>query len=265
MPVRTRIDRSGTRVRGEREVVDAEFDAIDEVVDRVGDPSTESARWAAGGAVAAGGGLVRAGSATGERRRTGRTVLAGTIRPHGAADVADAEPRLGTTREAFTDAVAVALAPTTAASLAPELERAGLAEAGSRRSEAAASRGALGRQEAHLDRAAGTVDDVVAWIVDANGTPSPRPRGRRTLPRRRPWRPVGGNPRRGGSIPYRVEAERSSASRTRERWGRPGDRAPASGGESHAGRSANDGRSVRRTRTVVTTAGHDGSEREAFE
>lgn len=141
MPVRTRIDRSGTRVRGERGVVDAEFDAIDEVVDRVGDPSTESARWAAGGAVAAGGGLVRAGSATGERRRTGRTVLAGTIRPHGAADVADAEPRLGTTREAFTDAVAVALAPTTAASLAPELERAGLAEAGSRRSEAAASRG----------------------------------------------------------------------------------------------------------------------------
>jgi hypothetical protein len=46
-----------------------------------------------------------------------------------------------------------------------------LAEAQSRRSEAAALQKALEREEANLDEAVGTVDETIAWIVDANETP----------------------------------------------------------------------------------------------
>jgi hypothetical protein len=178
MPVETRVDRARTRVRTERgaidaklDAIDAKLDAIDEFVDRVEELSTDCARSSAGGPVATGSGLVRADPATGSRCRTVRTAFAETIRPHSVAGVDGTEPVLETVREEFTDALAVALAPTTGASFTPELERTVVATAESRRSEATAVRRALGREEARLDDPAATVDDVVAWIVDANETP----------------------------------------------------------------------------------------------
>jgi len=73
--------------------------------------------------------------------------------------------------EEFTDAIAVALAPTTDASFTPDLKQMVLAEARSRRSEATALQKAFEREEAHLDDAGAAVDDIITWIVDANETP----------------------------------------------------------------------------------------------
>ncbi|WP_435147112.1 DUF7260 family protein [Halobaculum sp. P14] len=67
--------------------------------------------------------------------------------------------------------VAVALAPTTEASFTPELKEMVLAEAQSRRAEATALQDALEREETHLKEAAAAVDDIIAWIVNANETP----------------------------------------------------------------------------------------------
>jgi len=103
--------------------------------------------------------------------RTVRTAFAETIRPHSVADIDESESLLETIREEFTDAIAVALAPTSETSFTPELKQMLLAEARSRRSEATALQKALEREETHLDDAANTVNDAIAWIVDANETP----------------------------------------------------------------------------------------------
>jgi len=76
-----------------------------------------------------------------------------------------------TVREELTDAIAVALEPTTEASFTPELKRMVLDEAQSRRSEATALQKALEREEAYLDDSDDAVDEIIAWIVDANETP----------------------------------------------------------------------------------------------
>ena len=71
---------------------------------------------------------------------------------------------LDTIREELTDAIAVALAPTTDASFTPELKQLVVTEAHSRRAEAAALQKALCREDPHLDEAAGTVDAIIAWV-----------------------------------------------------------------------------------------------------
>lgn len=98
-------------------------------------------------------------------------MFAETIRPHSVADLDDPESLLETIREEFTDAVAVALAPTTEASFTPELKQMVLAEAQSRRAEATALQNALERENTHLNEAAAAVDDIIGWIVNANETP----------------------------------------------------------------------------------------------
>lgn len=171
MTVDTYVEQARTCVRTEQEAVDAKLDAFETFISRVADLQTDRTPASVAG-ITAGGTAHLSTDATGtDGCRTVRTAFAETIRPHSVADIDETESLLETIREEFTDAIAVALAPTTEASFTPELKRMVLAEAQSRRSEAAALQAALKREEAQLDEAAELVDDVIAWLADANETP----------------------------------------------------------------------------------------------
>lgn len=167
----TDVDRARTRVRAEREAIDAKLDAYESFVGRVTQLQPDRTPSSAAGVPVAGGTHRSADASGGDRCRTVRTAFAETVRPHSVADVDGTEPLLETIREEFTDAVAAALAPTTETSFTPELKQLVLAEARSRRSEMSALRAALDEERAQLDEAADAVDDVVAWLVDADETP----------------------------------------------------------------------------------------------
>ena len=172
MAVDTYIGQARTRIRAEQEAIAEKLDAYDAFIRRVLEVRPDQHPSSTAGITAAGGTTHLSVDASGsDRCRTVRTAFAETVRPHSLADIDDTEPLLETIREEFTDAIAVALAPTTETSFTPELKRMILAEARSRRSEATALRKALGRENAHLNDAASTVDDIIAWIVDANETP----------------------------------------------------------------------------------------------
>lgn len=171
MAVDTYIEQARTRVRAEQEATDEKLDAYETFIRRVGDLQTDQTPSSVAGVTAAGGTHLSTDASSTDRCRTVRTAFAETIRPHSVADIEETESLLETIHEEFTDAIAVALAPTTEASFTPELKRMVVAEAQSRRSEATALQMALEREEAHLDDAAEAVDDIIAWIVDTNGTP----------------------------------------------------------------------------------------------
>jgi len=172
MTVDTHIQQARARVRAEQEAIDARRDAYEAFIRRVRELQPEQPPSSVTGITAAGGATrLSEDTAGSDRCRTVRTAFAETVQPHSVADVDGAEPLLETIREEFTDAITVALAPTTDASFTPELKQMVLAEAGSRRSEAAALRKTLRREDAELDGVAETVDDVIAWVVDTNETP----------------------------------------------------------------------------------------------
>lgn len=173
MTVETYIDRARTRVRAERDAVDGKRDAYDAFVRRVSDlqPEPVSASAPATGLTTAGGARLAADAPSDDRCGTVRAAFAETIRPHSVADLDGSEPLLETIREEFTDAIAVALAPTTESPFSRDLKRLIVAETRSRRSEATALRKALDREAGHLEDAAAAVDDVVAGVVDVDETP----------------------------------------------------------------------------------------------
>jgi hypothetical protein len=172
MVVDTYIEQARTRARSEQEAIAEMRDAYEAFIRRVQKQQPEKTPSSAAGLTTAGGvtHLSADGSGT-DGCRTVRTAFAETIRPHSVADIDQTESLLETIREEFTDAIAVALAPTTETSFTPELKQMVLAEAQSRQSEAAALQKALEREEANLDEASDTVDDIVTWIVDADETP----------------------------------------------------------------------------------------------
>jgi len=170
--VDTCIEQARTRVRTEREAVDAKLDAYEAFVRRVRELRPEQTPSSASGITAAGGAThPSVESSDSDRCRAVRTAFAETVHPHSVADTDGTEPPLDTIREEFTDAVAVALAPTTDASFGPGLKQAVLTEARSRRAEATALRKALGREGTQLDAAGTAVEEITAWVVDANETP----------------------------------------------------------------------------------------------
>lgn len=171
MPVETAIERARPRVRAEQEAVDARLAAYESFVGRVLDLQPERTPPSGGGVTTAGATHLSTDPSGTDHCRAVRTAFAETVRPHSVADVADSESLLETIDEEFTGAVTVALAPTTEASFTPELKQMVLGEARSRRSETAALRTALVREDTSLDQAATTVDDIVEWVVDANETP----------------------------------------------------------------------------------------------
>ena len=171
MAVDTYVERARPRVRTEREAVDGKLDAYETFIRRVTELQPSRTPSSAAGITTAGGTYLPTDATGTDRCRTVRTAFDETIRPHSLADIDESESILDTIREELTDAVAVALAPTTDASFTPELKRMILASARSRRSEVTALQEALAREDAQLDDAAATVDDVIEWLVDANETP----------------------------------------------------------------------------------------------
>jgi hypothetical protein len=172
MAVDTYIEQARTRARSEQEAVAEMQDAYETFINRVQQLQPEQTPSSMAGLTTAGGVTHRSADASSaDGCRPVRRAFAETIRPHSVADLDETESLLETIREEFTDAIAVALAPTTEASFTPDLKRIVLAEAQSRRAEATALRNALEREEAHLEEAGAAVDDIIVWIVDANETP----------------------------------------------------------------------------------------------
>jgi len=172
MAVDTYIGQARTRVRSEQEAIDEKQDAYETFICRVRELQTEQTPSSITGLTTAGGAThLSTDASSADSCRTVRTAFAETIQPHSVADIDGSESLLETIREEFTGAIAVALAPTTETSFTPELKRMLLAEARCRRSEVTALQKTLEREETHLDDAAETVDDIIAWIVDTNETP----------------------------------------------------------------------------------------------
>lgn len=170
MSVSTRIDQARTRVQVERDSVAEKTDAFGAFISRVADLPAEPTPSAVG-ATAAAGARLHMDSMPTDRCRAVRTAFAETVRPHSTADVDGSESLLETVREEFTDTIAVALAPTTEASFTPELKQMLLTNARARRAETTALHEALDREETQLAAVSAAVDEVTAWLVEANETP----------------------------------------------------------------------------------------------
>ncbi|PHQ46167.1 hypothetical protein DJ68_08820 [Halorubrum sp. C3] len=172
MVVDTYIEQARTRARSGQDAITEMRDAYEAFIRRVQKQQPEQTPSSAAGLTTAGGVThLSADPSSTDGCQPVRKAFAETIRPHSVADLDETESLLETIREEFTDAIAVALAPTTEASFTPDLKRMILTQAQSRRAEATALWKALEREEAHLDDASNAVDDIVAWIVDANETP----------------------------------------------------------------------------------------------
>ena len=170
MSALTHIDQAGTRVQAEQEVVAEKIDAFDAFVRRVAELSTGQTPSSAGMAATTGTQL-RVDSATDDHCRTVRRAFDETVRPHSVADGDGSESLLETIREELTDTIALALAPTTDVSFSPELKQMVISKTRARRAESTALHEALGREERHLADVGAAVDDITAWLVDANETP----------------------------------------------------------------------------------------------
>lgn len=171
MTVETYLDRARTRVQAEQDAVDAKLDAYDAFIRQVTDLQPDPTPTPTAGLTTTGGTQLTVDPPTDDQCGTVRTVFAETVRPHSVATFDEPESLLETLREEFTDAVAVALAPTTEASFTPDLKRMVTTEAQSRRSEASALRRTLDRETGHLEEAGTAVDEITAWIADADETP----------------------------------------------------------------------------------------------
>ncbi len=136
MAVDTDIERARTRAQTEQEAVEEMLDAYETFTRRVRKLQPDRTPSSVAGLTTAGGTThLSADASSAEGCRPVRTAFDETIRPHSVASIDEPEPLLETIREEFTDAVAVALAPTTEAPFTPELEQMVLAEARSRLGE----------------------------------------------------------------------------------------------------------------------------------
>ena len=171
MALNTHIEQARTRARAEQEAIDEMRDAYETFIRRVQKLKPDQTPSSVAGLTTVGGATyLSADASSADDCQPVRRAFAETIRPHSVADIDETESLLETIREEFTDAIAVALAPTTEASFTPDLKRMIIAETQSRQSEATALQKALEGEEAHLDEAGSAVDDITAWIVDANET-----------------------------------------------------------------------------------------------
>ena len=173
--IRTHIDDAQERVAAEQEALDAKITAVETFVDRVGEIAPDStaatqATTSQGLATATATQLQTGGSQT-EGCATVREAFADTIRPHSVTDIEESEPLLETISAELTDSIAVALAPTANTPLAPGLKRAVISEAESRQTEIEVMRQTLDSEANLLAEAAETVEEITAWIADADETP----------------------------------------------------------------------------------------------
>jgi hypothetical protein len=171
MSVKTYIDHARTRVQTMQKTVDTKFDAFETFIDRVSTLPTEPSPLSASGITATTGTPVQTKTLGDDHARAIRTAFAETIRPHSVTDLDESGSLIETIQNEFTDSIAVALAPTTETSFSAALKQAIIAEATARRTETEVLRCALGREKTHLEAASETVDDITAWIAEADETP----------------------------------------------------------------------------------------------
>lgn len=164
----THVDHARKRVDAEREAVAAKIDAFDAFVDRVTEIPTAPTPATPASVTATAGAHRRTDGPTDDRCRAVRRAFAETVAPcvtdeHGSL--------LASVRGEFTDAIAVALAPTTEATFSRELKAATVTAARTRRTETELLRRVLSVERGQLADAREVVDGVTAWLVDANETP----------------------------------------------------------------------------------------------
>ncbi len=168
MTVETHVDRARDRVQAELEALDAKQSALSDFADRVGDLSPETGPSQATGVGAGGGTLVDGESGTESGCRAVRTAFAETLQPY--ADAGE-ESLLTGVRAEFSDSLAVALAPSTGATLTPDLKRSVLGAVESRQTECLVLQRALEREADSLAVVRETVDETANWLTDADETP----------------------------------------------------------------------------------------------
>jgi hypothetical protein len=176
---RDRVDAERQAVEGKRRAVERFRDQVAELQAR---PSGATGTGQTAGPRAGAGTLARDRPAD-DRCRTVRQAFAETVRPHSVADVddPDAEPLLETVREELTDAVAVALAPTTEPSFSPGLKRAVLSATDTLHAETAVLGDAVEREADRLEAAEETAETVAATLA---ALPDLRPLGFEALQER---------------------------------------------------------------------------------
>ncbi len=172
MTVDTYIGQAQTRVRAEQEAVNAKRDAFEAFIERIEELPTDQAAVSSTGVTAVAGARQRSTRTTDSGCRAVLTAFAETIRPHSVEDVDTDESLLETVRAEFTESIAVALAPTTRASITPEIEEMIVSEAAARRAEATAFSRALDREREQLDRAGDAVDEITGWISRSEEPPA---------------------------------------------------------------------------------------------
>ena len=173
MAADTYVGQARTRVQAERKAVDAKCDAFEAFVRRVREIPTDQTPASPVGVTTAAGAQQRSISkgTTDSGCREVLTAFAETIRPHSVEDFETDEPLPETVRSEFTGSIAVALAPTTEASLTPELEEMIVAEAETRRDEVTAFNRALDREMKQLAGADDVVDEITGWIIRSEEPP----------------------------------------------------------------------------------------------
>lgn len=174
MSVDTYVERAQSRVRAEREAVDAKRAAFERFDRRVRSMSTDPTPVTSTAAPAAVTGTERRVRSTGDGRcRDVRQAFDETVRPHSldGAEDPDDESLLETVRAEFTESIALALSPATDASFGPQLKRTIVGETAARRNEVVALEGALAREAEHLSEAGDVVDEVTGRIVALDETP----------------------------------------------------------------------------------------------
>lgn len=168
--MQTYIEQARTRVRTERESLDAKLDAFDAFVSRVEPLEPSSTQRPS--VVATTAGVRSQHSSTTERDcRAVRRAFAETIQPHSSGT----DSLFGAVRDEFSDSVAAALASTTGTPFSPEIKRLVLSAAATRQTEITALRDALGREATHLVAAGETVDRIVSWLTETDETPLSEP------------------------------------------------------------------------------------------
>ena len=172
MTLDTHIDSARERVQDEQESIQHKQRALKQFISRTQELSPGSS-------------VTPTAPATPVAMSTGGTQLSGTsgqtesgcsrVRTAFADTVHDAvdggESVLETLREELSEPIAVAVAPTTDASLTPDLKTAIVAEARNRADELRTLDAALERERAQLTTARETVTAVTDWIVAVNDTP----------------------------------------------------------------------------------------------
>lgn len=172
--IRTHIDDAEQRVAAEQDALEAKMAGVETFIDRVAEvaPDSTAASQATGsqGIATATATQLQTGRSRTEGCAKVREAFAETVRPHSVADIEESEPLLETVTAELTDAIAVALAPTANTPLSPGLKRAIVSEAESRQTEIEVMRQTLDSEAEVLAEAAETVEEITAWIADADET-----------------------------------------------------------------------------------------------